>query len=103
MHHGILNIYSHFLTLEQAKASDDPFHSTNLICTWHKTIPSATSDETGANETETNPNDYNADGNNEALDSFNDIYDDIYEEGTPLNKDGGPDYEDEEELMVDYD
>lgn len=76
-----------------------------LTCTWHKPIPTAalaSSDETnGANESE---NINNGDVNDEALDSYNDIYDDLYEEEeTPLDKDGGPDYEDEEEVMVDYD
>ena len=77
-----------------------------LTCTWYKLIPTAaltTSDETtGANNVPSNNDD--VDVNDEALDSYNDIYDDLYEqEETLLITDGGPDYEDEEEIMVDYD
>lgn len=67
-----------------------------LMCTWHKPFAASpddteTGDDTNANE----------EGENNAIDSYNDIYDDVYEE--ELVQSAGVQYDEDEEHMVDYD
>jgi hypothetical protein len=74
----------------QAKASELKFNETTLTCAWHKGSRNEVSKED------------NADDEEEAIDSFNATYDDVYGEEVPF-EDGGSDYAEDEEQLVDYD
>lgn len=74
-----------------------------LICSWHKpSTKTASTNTKNTLEADETINQDNADGDVEAFDSYNDIYDDVYEDVVPA-EDGGGEYEEDDEYMVDYD
>jgi hypothetical protein len=83
--------------LLQAKASESKFNEKTITCAWHK------ESTTGGNEaSKDDGNLAEADEDEEANDSFNATFDDVYGEDVPF-EDGGSDYMDDEEQLVDYD